>query len=217
MKTPRLDATGVFIPVAIWEHSELSWLEKCLYAEIHALGGHQGKCGASNESLSEIMGMTPGSVMVAISKFRKLNLAEDVTGKCKRNLKTHWEPLVMAKDALVMANSGLVMAKPPIRDNKEGKGTQRVAFEFQESLKTPEFLKAWRDWEQHRRETKKPLTPMAIKKQSDMLATIGPVRATAAINYSIANGYQGIFEPRNGNNIQATKPIPPPRPPGGDF
>jgi hypothetical protein len=120
MKEAKLEATGVFIPIAVWENKDLSWLEKCLLAEIHACGGHRGACGATNETLAGTMGMTPGSVAVAISRFRKFELVKDVEGKCRRNLKTSWEGLVMAKDGLATAKNGLVMAKPHI-DNKEDK------------------------------------------------------------------------------------------------
>ena len=120
MKEAKLEATGVFIPIAVWENKDLSWLEKCLLAEIHACGGHRGACGATNETLATTMGMTPGSVAVAISRFRKFDLVKDVEGKCRRNLKTSWEGLVMAKDGLATAKNGLVMAKPHI-DNKEDK------------------------------------------------------------------------------------------------
>lgn len=39
------------------------------------------------------------------------------------------------------------------------------------------------------------LTPLAVKKQFKKLAAIGEARSIAAIEHSIANGYQGIYEP----------------------
>lgn len=63
-----------------------------------------------------------------------------------------------------------------------------------------DFAQAWGRWEQHRRETGKKLTPTSVKLQFKKLAAIGEARAVRAIDHSIANGYQGIFEPtgRNG-------------------
>lgn len=60
---------------------------------------------------------------------------------------------------------------------------------------TPEFARAWADWEQHRREKKKPLTPTSLKKQFGELAAMGEARAIAALDHSIKNGWTGIFEP----------------------
>jgi hypothetical protein len=150
MKEAKLEATGVFIPIAVWENKDLSWLEKCLLAEIHACGGHRGACGATNETLAGTMGMTPGSVAVAISRFRKFELVKDVEGKCRRNLKTSWEGLVMAKDGLATAKNGLVMAKPHI-DNKEDKISAPPGASPLESGKPPEesehvkFIRYWSD------------------------------------------------------------------------
>lgn len=65
-----------------------------------------------------------------------------------------------------------------------------------ESLKQPEFIAAWHDWLQHRKEIRKRMTPKATEGQLKTLEAIGTRRAVAAIHNSIANGYQGIFEPK---------------------
>jgi hypothetical protein len=64
-------------------------------------------------------------------------------------------------------------------------------------LDTPEFRAVWGDWQQHRREIKKPLTPLAIQKQFKELTLMGPARAVTAINHSIAQGWTGIYEASN--------------------
>lgn len=74
------------------------------------------------------------------------------------------------------------------------------------SLNTPEFLKAWAEWNQHRVEKKKPQTNLSCQKQLKFLESIGIQRAIAAINFSIEKGWEGIYEQkengapsRNGN------------------
>ncbi len=57
-----------------------------------------------------------------------------------------------------------------------------------------EFIAAWNAWLDHRRETKKKLTPTSVRMQFKKLAAMGEARAIAAIEHSIASGYQGIFE-----------------------
>ncbi len=57
-----------------------------------------------------------------------------------------------------------------------------------------EFVAAWASWTEHRRETKKKLTPTSVRMQFKKLSAMGEPRAIAAIEHSIASGYQGIFE-----------------------
>lgn len=62
-----------------------------------------------------------------------------------------------------------------------------------------EFRSLWIDWCEHRREIKKPLTPKAVKMELQHLGDIGEDRAKKAIRHSMANSYQGIFEPTSGS------------------
>lgn len=66
-----------------------------------------------------------------------------------------------------------------------------------ESLDNPEFRKAWADWNQHRREIKKPLTEKSAAMQLRTLSeSRDPVKM---IEYTIFKGWQGLKEPENGN------------------
>jgi|GEM_PF-5767331 len=71
---------------------------------------------------------------------------------------------------------------------------EKKSFPIPESLQTDSFKNAWADWQQHRKEKRCKLTPKAIERQLSKLADMGEKRAVAAINHSITNGYQGIFE-----------------------
>lgn len=62
---------------------------------------------------------------------------------------------------------------------------------------SPEFAAAWSDFEQHRRELRKKLTPRAAALQLKKLEAMGEPRAIAAIRHSVGNGWQGIFEPHS--------------------
>ena len=79
------------------------------------------------------------------------------------------------------------------RHQTEPKGAEDVP--IPEKLDTPEFDRAWRDWIADRKDRKKKLTVRAAVQQLGRLAEIGSERAVAAIEHSIASGYQGIFEP----------------------
>lgn len=75
----------------------------------------------------------------------------------------------------------------------EKKTTEEVPFPF-ESL---EFRMAWMAWLQDRKERKlKKYTTRGLKGQFKRLAKMGEQRAIAAIEYSIDQQWQGIFEER---------------------
>ena len=78
--------------------------------------------------------------------------------------------------------------------------------EIPSSLNSPEFLSSWGDWVLHRGEIKKPLTPTASKLALRKLEKLGHDRAVAAIQHSIANGWQGIFEPDGKASKKSTQP-----------
>lgn len=59
------------------------------------------------------------------------------------------------------------------------------------------FKTIWNDWEKHRQEIKKKLTPMAVKKQFSFLASLTEKEAIQSIESSIQNGYTGLFPPKN--------------------
>ncbi|MFW6217428.1 MAG: hypothetical protein ACOC4K_00385 [Verrucomicrobiota bacterium] len=71
--------------------------------------------------------------------------------------------------------------------------------EIPAKLDTPAFREAWAEWEAHRRETGKKLTPRSARMAVKRMALWGPERAVAAIEYSIAQGYRGVFEEPGSN------------------
>lgn len=58
-----------------------------------------------------------------------------------------------------------------------------------------DFATFWANWKQHLKEKKKPLKPTSEKMQLAKLAAMGEERAIAALKHSMANNWQGIFEP----------------------
>lgn len=96
-------------------------------------------------------------------------------------------------------------------------GSRRLSFEgsIPENLNTPDFQAVWIKWATHRREIKKPLTPTSTKQQLAELSGWGLSRALAAINYTLAKGWQGIREPdSHGHNGQ---PLPDEGDPADSF
>lgn len=98
-------------------------------------------------------------------------------------------------------NAG-IKARQPAKPAERG-------YEIPILLNTPAFVAAWGDYEQHRREKGKKLTPLAARNQLKALDAMGEARAIAAIHHSIGNGWTGIFEPKMLQvNEAAAKPMP---------
>jgi hypothetical protein len=73
--------------------------------------------------------------------------------------------------------------------------SEGVKGEIPTELDTTEFRQAWGQWVKHRAEIGKKLRPTSTQQQLSRLKGFGHDRAIAAINHSIANGWQGIHEP----------------------
>lgn len=69
---------GVWIPREIWEATDITWMEKCLLAEINALEEPKKGCFASNEYLAKKFDSSPASIANQISKLRKLCYVETI-------------------------------------------------------------------------------------------------------------------------------------------
>lgn len=64
-------------------------------------------------------------------------------------------------------------------------------------LDVPRVRDAWREWVEFRRKKRKPISEDAARKQLAELIRYGPDGAVASINASIANDWQGLFEPKS--------------------
>lgn len=78
-------------------------------------------------------------------------------------------------------------------------------------LDCDEFRLKWDEWTSYRKEMKiKTLLPASVKKQFNKCAEWGLEDSLESIDDSIAKGYQGLFEPRqgrNGNNKISTEEL----------
>ncbi len=75
---------------------------------------------------------------------------------------------------------------------------------FPENLDNEIFRETWEEWITYRKQSKlKPYVPLGLKRQLARLSKWGPARSIAAICYSIANGWQGIYE---SNDDKSEKP-----------
>jgi hypothetical protein len=81
-----------------------------------------------------------------------------------------------------------------LNKKKKAPAAPALVIEIPLTLQTDAFRKAWSDWQDHRRQIRKRLTPLAAERQLGQLASWGAARAIAAIERSISAGWTGIFE-----------------------
>ena len=87
-------------------------------------------------------------------------------------------------------------------DRKKEEGSRKEEKSpFPASLDTPAFRAAWKKWEAHRKEIKKPLTPTSTSQQLKRFGEWGVDRSIAAIEYTIEKSWQGIREPDGDNRF----------------
>ncbi len=105
--------------------------------------------------------------------------------------------------------SPLLGAKDMDKDKDKDKEVER-AREVHEPIILPfastAFADAFALWQQHRREINKPMKPTATTALLNKCKAMGEERAITAINHSIANGWQGIFEPDAAKTTDPNRP-----------
>lgn len=116
----------------------------------------------------------------------------------------------------LMINQSLLNSKPTVKDKDKDKDKDKNRDKdkdkskvkdkdivvFPESLNSPDFKKAWSEWEQHRKEIKKKLTPTTIKRQLKTLSQFKIEIAISSIEKSIQQGWTGLFPEKEQENGQ---------------
>ena len=101
----------------------------------------------------------------------------------------------------------LTKACPSLEE--EGEGKEEDTQEGKERAHEPEIIPAGvskelfdalKAWEQYRVERKSKLTPSGKKALIKKCLDMGAARSIAAIEHSMANGWAGLFEPKNDTN-----------------
>lgn len=94
--------------------------------------------------------------------------------------------------AMQVHNKSNAIREDKIREDKKREEKISVLPFFSD-----EFNNAWSDWQKHRKELKKKLTPSTEKKQLDFLGGRPENEAIAILEQSMMNGWTGLFEIKN--------------------
>ena len=91
------------------------------------------------------------------------------------------------------------------RKRKRRRKKPKDEWDIPDNLDIPEFRKAWQDFQKHRKEIRKKLTPLAGTRTLAKLAKHPSDIATRMLERSIENGWTGVFE------LDGDKPSPKPK------
>lgn len=193
----------------------------------------QGVCWPSVPTLAKKCGLTRQGVMAQIGKLEeaKLLTVERTNGRGNRyvlnpstRLTTHpstrLTPPVNAVDAHPSTPlTGPVNAvdpnhkEPPLEPPRTG-----GKFVLPVGLAKSPLAEAWEEWLTYRKELRAPMTPSTFARQVKLLGELSPERGAACIQFSITNGWRGLFPERFLVKNVAGQPgyvrgqRPPPRP-----
>lgn len=171
-------------------------LDELLRAGMIARSKRRTKHGDSNTNLYRILQLSPcpGSVMDDTTPAQSGSVTDDTTGcqGCHQGSDMDDTGVVSRMAPGTTTNQQLPPNKP--RTSREIGSAEA---ELPAELNTPEFRRAWADWERHRREIRKRLTSGTRRRQLAQCSAWGAHRAVQAIEASITHGWTGLFDPND--------------------
>ncbi len=190
------------MPKEVFETSSLTLTEKVCFSLIDSLDGDDG-CFASNAYLQNVLDLEKRQLQNILSKLIDRGLViRQYSPVGRRILSTvHSNAL---RDALQCTTPMQSTAPSPCNplhpynteDNKEENKKIKGLVQWPDyPFESEEFAKAWNSWIDYRKEIKKKLTLSTVERVFAEMKKWGEAKAIIAIDTSIKNGWQGLFEP----------------------
>ena len=207
---------------------DLLLVDKIVLAYLIDKTGNNGHCWPGGRTIAADLGVDKTTIFRSLGKLANLGEVTITTrGSGKVN---HYEPSAKCgqlqnADSMQNADSGCpqnadtVSAKcrqkrpqnAPLSDRPIKRPSKKTHSDtpFPDlpfDLDSEAFEQTWTEYRQHRKEIKKPMTATSEQKALKKCLALGEARAIAAIEHSIANGWQGIFEDKGGNGQAQDEP-----------
>ncbi|NBU23786.1 MAG: hypothetical protein EBS38_07770 [Actinobacteria bacterium] len=200
MSDPKF--TGIWIPAIVLTYP-ISITAKVCYGVVDGLDNEDG-CFASNAYLQTHLQLEKRQLQNILKELddAKLIVRQEVAGR--RIIRT------VAKMALVKAcTEGCNKLHPYSKeDKKEDKNTvQEMEWILRLPFGSEAFINAWKSWVAYRKQLKRKLTDASVQAQFKDFALWGEAKSIDAIERSIRQGWQGLFEPTGNVAKGNTKPL----------
>jgi len=210
--------TGVWIPAAIFQTPSISITAKVVYGVLESLDNDAG-CFASNAYLSKHLGLEERQVRNLLANLEAAGLITRNEEAGRRIIRTIERAAVVK--ALTKGGNKLPRGRQEIAEgggkklptyNKEdNKGDKDTGKELGWIVCLPfgseAFIASWKSWVAYRKEMKKKLTDSSVQAQFREFALWGEQKSTEAIEQSIKQGWQGLFEPNKKFGAKASKAL----------
>ena len=208
MSEPKF--TGVWIPAGVFQLKTISLTAKVVYGVVEALDGDDG-CFASNAYLSRHLGLEERQIRNILQELDEANLITRVDVGGRRVINTVEKTAIVnalgeAKNCLggrknIATGGGKKLPTYNKEDNKGDKDTvQQQMWIVRLPFGSEAFLSAWKSWVVYRKQLKKSLTDSSVQAQCKEFVLWGEAKSIASIEQSIKQGWQGLFEPKQGHN-----------------
>jgi DNA-binding transcriptional ArsR family regulator len=191
------DFKGIWIPREVWEHPGLAWYDKIVLMEVDSLTKRDMDCFFSDEHLAEFVGVSQRTIRNSLLRLEQAGLLERTGFDGRKRYMRSLLPGNTAPDAGQPGKACRADRQPlPKKKTNEKTNEKTVVIPWE----SPEFLGMWDTWKEDRRGRRiKPYTATGEQAALHKLFNEchGDVSvAVATIQNSIANGYQGLFPPK---------------------
>jgi len=224
MSEPKF--TGVWIPAGVFQTTTISITAKVVYGVVDGLDNDEG-CFASNAYLSKHLGLGERQLRNLLKELEDAHLITRVEQEGRRIIRTVEKVALqnalsggqvtrsagVAKNCLggrqeIAVGGGKKLPTYNKENNKGDKDTvQQQAWIIRLPFGSEAFLNAWRSWVTYRKEMKKTLTDSSVQAQCREFALWGEQKSIEAIEQSIKQGWQGLFEPNKKFGTKTTKAL----------
>jgi len=126
---------------------------------------------------------------------RKILQIVELSEKRKNAGKQGGNPNLLNQELTKKQARGLLVGYPNAETETENEYINNIP----PKLNFPEFIRSWSDWQQHRKEIKKKLTPLSVQKQFNFL--IKQDDPVEVIDAAILSGWTGLWK-QNGKTMK---------------
>ena len=190
----------VVIPMPIFKDKQLSKTEKLLYGLISSLANKEGYCYASNEYLANEINIkdytTISKLLKNIEKKGYIKIALERKGAIVKSRKIYISGEWLKCQATNGQNTNSTDGENTKDNNITFKGISNYIKEINKEsfFENDDLNNTFKEYLQMRYEKKCKATKTTIDRLIKKLNKKDVSEAIAMLNYSIENGYQGVFE-----------------------
>ena len=207
MKTSK----GVWLSKELIKDKNLSWTKKIILQEIEQLSDLEHGCIANNRHFAELLGISKSAVSMALKELEADGYIEIDNSEVERNFgrkitikNTKKDGVKQTEQGLSKLNRGVKQTEhPPIKQTEQSKDTKTNKTKTKENnTPLPPKLK---EWIEYRKSIKKKLSDLSIEKLRKRHDENHEL-FSRSVDYSIENGYSGLFAPDTKKFKSANEP-----------